>query len=169
MRDARIPCFIQLENETNFPHKGFIDFVDNSIDAATGTIQLRGVVPNADGLLTPGVFARMRITHSKPYKTLLIPDMAVGTEQNERYLLVVGAGDVVETRKVTLGAIFGNLRSITSGLKVADRVVVNGLQMARPGAKVVPKEVPVSLESLSAFDLALTKENLSQASSSTKP
>ena len=160
IRDAKIPCFIQLENETNFPHKGVIDFIDNNVDTNTGTIQLRGVIPNGDGMLTPGVFARMRITHSKPYQTLLIPDMAVGTEQNERYILIVGKDDIVESRPVKLGRTFGNLRSITEGLKPDDRVVVNGMQQARPGAKVAPKEIAVSLDSLSAFDIALSADKL---------
>ncbi|MDB6138814.1 MAG: Efflux transporter, family, subunit [Verrucomicrobiaceae bacterium] len=156
LRDAKIPCYVQLENETNFPHQGVIDFIDNNMDANTGTIQLRGLIPNPDGMLTPGVFARMRITNSKPYQTLLIPDIAVGTEQNERFVLVVGKDDMVETKSVKLGRLFGSLRAISDGLKLEDKVVVNGMQQARPGTQVSPKEVPVSLDSLSAFDVGLT-------------
>ena len=168
LRDAKIPCFVQLENETGFPHEGTIDFIDNNVDAATGTIQMRGLIPNPDGLLTPGAFARMRITHSKPYQTLLIQDMAIGTEQNERFVLVVGKDNIVATRNVTLGRVFGQLRSITDGLKADDVVVVNGTQMARPGTPVNPKEVPVPLESLSAFDQGLPEKPKS-ATEAAKP
>jgi hypothetical protein len=80
----------------------------------------------------------------------------VGTEQNERFVLVVGKDNVVESRHVKLGRIFGNLRAIADGIKVEDRVVVDGMQRARPGIQVNPKEVPVSLDSMSAFDVGLT-------------
>ena len=164
LRDAKIPCYVQLENETNFPHEGVIDFIDNNVDANTGTIQLRGLIPNPDGRLTPGVFARLRITNGKPYKTILIPDIAVGTEQNERFVLVVGKDNVVASRHVKLGRNFGNLRAIADGLKLDDRVVVNGVQRARPGTVVNPKEEPVSMESMSAFDVGLAAESKTKAS-----
>ena len=152
VREAKIPCFVKLENETTFPHEGFIDFIDNTLDAGTGTIQVRGVIPNSDGALTPGLFASMRITGSGPYQTLLVPDLAVGTEQNERFLLLVGADNVVASRKVKLGLLFGNLRSIIDGLKPSDRVVVNGLQQARPGTKVNPTEAPIPAEDVHALE-----------------
>ena len=152
VREAKIPCFVKLENETTFPHEGFIDFIDNTLDAGTGTIQVRGVIPNSDGALTPGLFASMRITGSGPYQTLLVPDLAVGTEQNERFLLLVGADNVVTSRKVKLGLLFGNLRSIIDGLKPSDRVVVNGLQQARPGTKVNPTEAPIPAEDVHALE-----------------
>lgn len=152
VREAKIPCYVQLETEKAFPHAGTIDFIDNSVDPATGTIQLRGVIPNPTGALTPGLFAEMRITGSGPYKTLLVPDIAVGAEQNERYLMVVAQDNTVSTRKVQLGELFGSLRSITEGLKPDDRVIVNGLQLARPGAKVNPQEAPISPEAVAALD-----------------
>ncbi len=152
VREAKIPCFIQLENEKDFPHVGVIDFIDNNLDPNTGTIQLRGVIPNSNGELTPGLFAQMRITGSGPYKTLLVPDIAVGAEQNERYLLVVEKDDTVATKKVKLGELFGSLRSIVEGLQPDDRVIVNGLQLARPGVKVKPQEAPIPPESIAALD-----------------
>lgn len=152
VRDAKIPCFMQLENEKGFPHEGTIDFIDNSVDPGTGTIQLRGVIPNPKGELTPGLFAQMRITGSGPYKTLLVPDLAVGAEQNERYLMVVEKDDTVAVRKVQLGELFGSLRSITEGLKPDERVIVNGLQLVRPGGKVTPKSAPISAEAIAALD-----------------
>ena len=144
VRDARIGCAIQLENETGFPHKGLIDFVDNSVDPNTGTIQMRGVFRNPDEVLTPGLFARMRIEGGGPYNALLVPDAAVGTDQNERFLMVVDAGGTVQTRPVQLGRLFGDLRVIGQGVTAADRVIVNGLQMARPGAKVNAQEAPAA-------------------------
>ena len=169
LQEAKIPCFVQLENETGFPHRGVIDFIDNNVDAATGTIQLRGLIPNPDGRLTPGAFARMRLTNSKPYQTLLIPDIAVGTEQNERFVLVLGKDNVVESRHVKLGRLFGNLRSISEGVKLGDKVVVNGMQQARPGSQVNPTEVPVSLESLSSFDVGLSSGPGTQTQPEKKP
>jgi len=176
VRDAKTPCYLQLENETGFPHAGVIDFIDNSVDLNTGTIQIRGVIPNPTGALTPGVYARMRFTQSAPYKALLVPDVAVGTEQSERYLLVVGKDNVIETRTVKLGGLFGNLRAIASGLKAGEHVVVNGLQQARPGAKVEPREVPIPAESLSALaspgaespDLSQTSPPLSTGATPTR-
>ncbi len=136
VRDAKIACAIQLENETGFPHKGVVDFVDNSVDSATGTVQVRGVFPNPDEFLTPGLFARMRIEGSAPYKALLVPDAAVGTDQNERYLLVVDGSGAVQTKPIELGSLFGTMRVITKGIAADDRVIVDGLQMAIPGSHV---------------------------------
>jgi RND family efflux transporter MFP subunit len=147
---AKIGCFLQLENETSFPHQGVIDFVDNQVDVNTGTQQIRCVFANPTTILTPGVYALMRIPASGRYQTLLIPDAAVNADQNERYLLIVGADDVVQQRPVRLGALFGTLRSITDGLKPGERVIVNGLQSAHFGAKVVPHEAPIPSESLGA-------------------
>lgn len=147
-RDAPIPVFMALGNETTFPHEGVVDFVDNKVDPGTGTIRARGVFPNPDGLLTPGFFARVRVPGSGRYTTLLVPDAAVGTDQNIKYLLVVNGEDKVEVRPVTLGAVFGRLRSIEKGVSVADRVIVNGLQSARPGSKVAPQEAPIPPDAL---------------------
>jgi RND family efflux transporter MFP subunit len=149
---AKVGCFLQLENETNFPHQGMIDFVDNQVDVNTGTEQIRCVFANPTTVLTPGLFTLTRIPASGRYQAILIPDAAVNTDQNERYLLIVGANDVVEQRPVKLGALFGTLRSITDGLKPGERVIVNGIQSAQAGAKVIPHEVPVPTQSLDALD-----------------
>jgi RND family efflux transporter MFP subunit len=149
---ANVGCFLQLENETNFPHQGVIDFVDNQVDVNTGTEQIRCVFANPTTILTPGLFALTRIPASGRYTTLLIPDAAVNADQNERYLLIVGADDVVQQRPVKLGALFGTLRSITDGLKPGERVIVNGMQSAQSGAKVIPHEAPFSAESLGALE-----------------
>src|SRR5216683_5711349 len=149
---ANVACSLQLENETNFPHQGVIDFVDNQVDVNTGTQQIRCVIANPTTVLTPGLFALTRIPASDRYNTLLIANAAVNTDQNERYLLIVGANNVVEQRPVKLGAVFGNLRSITEGLKPGERVIVDGMQFAQPGGKVNAHEVAVSTASLDASD-----------------
>src|SRR5712671_788587 len=149
---AKVGCFLQLENETNFPHQGVIDFVDNQVDVNTGTVQIRCVLANPTTILTPGLFTVTRIPASGRYQALLIPDAAVNTDQDEHYLLIVGANDVVQQRPVKLGALFGTLRSITAGLKPGELVVVNGMLSAMPGAKVEPHEVTVSTESLDALE-----------------
>lgn len=142
LRDAKLPCAIQLEGETGFPHNGVIDFIDNSVDPDTGTIQMRGVFPNPDKFPAPGLFARMRIEGTGPYKALLVPDMAVGTDQNERFLLVVDANNTVQSKPVQLGRLFGDMRVIEEGVAASDRVIINGLQMALPGSKVNVEEAP---------------------------
>jgi len=145
-RDARIPCFVRLANETSFPHAGVVDFVDNHIDPNTGTIRARGVLQNASGLLTPGFFASMRIPGSGRYQALLVPDTAIGSDQSERIVLVVNQDNVVEVRVVELGALFGPVRSVVSGLKPDDRVIINGQMHARPGAKVTPTEGTIQID-----------------------
>src|SRR6202158_1626717 len=131
---ANVACSLQLENETNFPHQGVIDFVDNQVDVNTGTQQIRCVFANPTTIMTPGLFALTRIPASGRYTALLIPDAAVNTDQNERYLLIVGSDGVVQQRPVKWGALFGNLRSITDGLKPGERVIVHGMLSARSGA-----------------------------------
>lgn len=147
-RQARIPTRLQLANETGFPHVGEVDFVDNRVDSETGTIRGRGIFPNRDGWLLPGLFARVRIPGSGRYDAMLVPDAAVLTDQNSKMLMVVNAKNVVEPRPVQLGALFGELRAIASGIGPEDRGIINGLVHARPGATVQPIEGNVALDSL---------------------
>ena len=156
VRDAKIGCAIQLESETGFPHKGVVDFIDNSVDPNTGTVQVRGVFQNPNEFLTPGLFARMRIEGGGPYKALLVPDAAVGTDQNERYLMIVDASGMVQTRPVQLGRLFGQLRVIEQGINPDDRVIVNGLQMASPGTKVNVVQAPAAQTSPAPPEAAST-------------
>ncbi len=149
-----VPCNVQLESETGYPHQGVIDFVDNRVDVNTGTVMIRGVIPNQNGVINAGAFARMRIPGSAAYDAVLIPDAAIGTEQNERFVWVLGAENAVQSRRVKLGALFGALRAITDGLTANDVVVVNGLQMARPGAKVNPQMTTIAPAVLEAIDKA---------------
>ncbi|MDB5330994.1 MAG: mexE [Phycisphaerales bacterium] len=142
-REGRMPVRMQLPNGTLFPHVGVIDFVDNRIDPNTGTITVRGVFANPDHTLLPGFFVRARVPGSGRYSALLIPDLAIGRDQNLSFVLVVGSDDIVSRRTIVPGALFGRLRAIESGLSEQDRVVINGLQQARPGSKVAPTEQPI--------------------------
>jgi RND family efflux transporter MFP subunit len=144
-RDGKVPCYVQLGNETGFPHKGVIDFVDNHVDTTTGTLRFRATLKNESGTLTPGLFARLTVPGSGRYRATLVPDTAIGTDQSQRSVLVVDKEDKVSVRPVTMGALFGELRSIVSGIKAGDRIVVNGQMHARPGSVVKPIEVPIKV------------------------
>ena len=135
-RDRPNPVRLQLADEEGFPHEGHMDFVDNRLDPATGTIQGRAVFPNPDGVLTPGLFARVQIIGEGPYDALLVPDQAIGTDQAQRVVYVVAADNTVKAVPVVLGRQDGALRIIRSGLEPGDRVIINGLQRVRPGAVV---------------------------------
>lgn len=130
-----------LADEENFRREGQLDFLDNQINPATGTIRGRSVFHNRDLSLTPGSFVRLRLPGSAAYRALLIQDRAVGTDLDKRYVYVVGADGTVEYRTVQLGPIIDGLRVVRSGLQPSDVVVVNGLQRVRPGAHIDPVKV----------------------------
>src|SRR2546426_2076519 len=131
-RDEQIPTEMALADETGFPHKGFVDFVDNRVDPATGTLRGRGVFPNEDHSLSPGFFARIRIPGSGKYPALLIPDRALGADQAQKFVYVVNAEKKVEFRPVTIGGISGGLRVVNSGFKSEDHITVAGQKRRRP-------------------------------------
>jgi RND family efflux transporter MFP subunit len=131
---------VGLDGETGFPHKGRVNFVDNAVDPATGTIHLRALLDNSDRRLVPGLMARVRLAGSADYSAVLVPDAAVATDQDRRYVLVVGADRTVEYRSVELGTVSDGLRVVRSGLKVGERVIIGGLARARPGTKVTPQD-----------------------------
>jgi RND family efflux transporter MFP subunit len=136
-RNASVQVALKLIDESDFDHEGRMDFVDNVIERATGTIRGRAVFANPGEVFTPGMFARVRVPGSPPYEGLLVPDIAVGTEQARRYVVVVDDQDTARIKYVTLGQLTSdNLRVIKEGLGPDDRVVVNGLMQARPGTKV---------------------------------
>ena len=141
-----MPCYVQLGNETGFPHKGVIDFVDNHVDQTTGTMRIRGVLKNESGKLIPGLFARLTVPGSGRYHAILVPDTAIGNDQSQQNVLVVDKDNKVAVRPVTLGALFGGLRSIVSGIRADDRIVVNGQMHARPGSAVTPIETPIKVD-----------------------
>ncbi len=141
-RGAGVPIVLKLIDERDFAHNGSMDFVDNVIDRSTGTIRGRAVFDNANGVFTPGMFARVRVPASPPYEALLVPDSAIGSEQAKKYLLMVDADDTVRQKYITLGQLTpDNMRVIKEGIASGDRVVVSGLMQARAGQKVRPQEL----------------------------
>jgi RND family efflux transporter MFP subunit len=138
--DSNVPVSLKLIDEPGFDRHGKMDFVDNAIDRSSGTIRGRAVFSNPDGVLTPGMFGRIRVPGSQPYAAILVPDDAIGTEQARKYVFVVDDGSVVRQKYVTLGQLDGGLRVVKDGLTTSDRVIVNGLMRARPGLKVNVQE-----------------------------
>jgi RND family efflux transporter MFP subunit len=141
---------VGLDGEPGFAHNGRVDFVDNAVDPATGTIHLRAVMENTDRRLVPGLMARVRLPGSADYAAVLVPDAAVATDQDRRYVLVVGADGIVEYRSIELGSFSDGLRVVRTGLKVGERVIVSGLARAHPGSKVTPQETPAPASAAAA-------------------
>jgi len=140
-REGGVMVGLKLLDEKTFEHSGYMDFVDNAIDRSTGTIRGRASFSNPDGVLTPGMFGRIRVPGSPTYNALLLPDAAIGTEQIRKFVLVVGDDNTAVQKYVTLGPLSDdNLRIIKEGIKAGDRVIVNGLMRVRPGQKVTPQE-----------------------------
>jgi RND family efflux transporter MFP subunit len=149
-RGVNIPVRLKLIDEAKFSHEGKTDFVDNAIDRNSGTIRGRAEFANPDGTLTPGMFGRVQVAVAAPSEALLVPDVAIGTEQVRKFVLVVDGENVARPKYVTLGPVVEGLRVVTAGLEPNDRVIVNGLMRARPGAKVAPQELAGSADA-SAF------------------
>jgi RND family efflux transporter MFP subunit len=139
-REANIPVYLGLADETGFPHQGRLDFIDNRLDPNTGTMTGRAVFHSPELALIPGLFARLRLPGSNQYEALLIPDGAIGSDQTQRFAFVVNDQHIVEYRRVELGPIINGLRVIFDGLKPEDWVIVNGVQRVRTGAQVDPQE-----------------------------
>lgn len=137
----RKPVFVGLADETGYPHRGSMVFVDNEIDPATGTVRARGLLANADREFMPGMFARVKLPGGSPHEAVLINDSAVGTDQSVKYVLVVGADHRAQYRPVQLGPLVDGLRVIRSGLAPGDTIVVNGLQRVQPGSLVAIERV----------------------------
>ena len=135
----QIPVEVGLQTEDGYPHQGKLDYAAPTVNQSTGTLAVRGVVPNPDRVLLPGYFVRIRVPIDKEENALLVPDTALGSDQGGRYLLVVNADNVVEQRKVQTGPLDAGLRVIESGLKADDRVVTAGLLRVIPGQKVEPQ------------------------------
>jgi multidrug efflux system membrane fusion protein len=139
-RGVGVPVSLKLLDEPEFGHRGQMDFLDNAIDRATGTIRGRAVFRNLDNMFTPGMFARVQVPASPPYDALLVPDAAIGTEQVRKFVYVVGPDNTVSQKFVTLGQAADHMRVVKDGLLLTDRVIVNGMVRARPGAKVTPQD-----------------------------
>src|ERR1700722_15862573 len=148
--DAQNPVQIGLANEEGFPHTGTVDFVDNQLNPQTGTIRARAVLQNKTGQFTPGLFARVQLLVSGEYSAILIEDRAVNTDQSQKYVLLLGANNQIEYRKVKLGRVIDGLRIVREGLKAGDVIVVNGAQRVHPGVTVTPQRVTMGADSTDA-------------------
>ncbi|MFC7051486.1 efflux RND transporter periplasmic adaptor subunit [Hansschlegelia quercus] len=138
-----IPVELASDGESRL-RRGELQYVDPSVDAATGSVRVRGVFPNPDGKLMPGQFARLKIAEAKATPALLVSERAIGVDQDKKYVLVIDAQNKANYREVTLGASANGLRTVLSGLSAGERVVVNGLQKLRPGALVAPEPVAMN-------------------------
>jgi RND family efflux transporter MFP subunit len=145
-RDNSVAVALHLTDEKGWPHEGKLDFVDNQVDRSSGTIRVRAVFRNPDYALTAGQFGRIRIPGSEPYQAILIPDAAVVTDQSRKIVMTVRDDGTVEPKVVRTGPTYDNLRIIRSGLAPNDRIVIDGLVRARPGAKVTPQPGKIDLE-----------------------
>ena len=137
----RIPVRMGTAAIEGTPHQGHLQLVDNQVDPGSGTVRLRAVFENADGTLMPGQFARLSMGHATTSTELLVNERAVGTDQDRKFVLVVGDDNTVSYRQVELGAAVDGLRIVSSGLQAGERIVVNGLHRVRPGARVAPETV----------------------------
>jgi RND family efflux transporter MFP subunit len=146
----QFPIQIGLQTESGYPHEGHLDYVAPTINTSTGTLAVRGLVPNDKRVLLPGYFVRVRVPFDQEKAALLVPDTALGSDQGGRYLLVVGKDDTVEQRKVQIGPVDNGLRVIESGLKPDDRVVTAGLLRVIPGQKIAPQVTKIEQPQASA-------------------
>jgi RND family efflux transporter MFP subunit len=139
-RSAQTPLFLQLESEKGFSHEGVINFIDNTFNSSTGTLQVRGRFLNSDGFLIPGAFVRIRVPATPTYQAILVTDRAIGTDQAQKFVLVLDENNVVQLRPVQLGPNVDGLRVVRNGLKGDESVIINGIVNARPGSKVSPQD-----------------------------
>src|SRR2546426_9196921 len=144
-RTAKIPAWVELGNETDFPHEGYVDFVDNRLDPGTGTIRARVVLKNWNpNFITPGFFVRVRVSGATPYRAALIADKVISSQQGLKYAFVVKPDGIIERRNLETGSLFEGKRIVKSGLKDGDKVVSTRLQLLQAGMKVqpIPEEAP---------------------------
>ena len=143
----QIPVRLTTATAEHASFAGRLHFVDNGIDGASGTVRVRALLDNPDGKLMPGQFVRVQLGQAKPESQLVINERAVGTDQNKKFVFVVGDDGKAAWREVSLGAAHDGLRVVTDGLKAGERIVVNGLQRVRPGAVVAAEPVPMAQKS----------------------
>jgi RND family efflux transporter MFP subunit len=141
---------IGLPDERGFPHKARLDFLDNRLDQGTATLRARAVVANPTEFFSPGLFARVRVTGTAPYAAVLLPDVAIGTDQTNKFIFAVGEDGTVVRRNVKLGPLHEGMRVVREGVAADEWVIIRGLQRARPGNKVTPKREAPTLSELPA-------------------
>jgi multidrug efflux system membrane fusion protein len=135
---------VSLATDDGAELKGRLQLIDNHVDAASGTVRMRAEFDNQDGRLIPGQFVRLKMGEAKPKPAVLVSERAIGTDQDKKFVLVIDQANKASYREVTLGALSGGLRVVSSGLEAGERIVVNGLQRVRPGAVVAPHMVSMS-------------------------
>jgi len=144
---AQSPVYMGLVNEQGYPHEGRLDFMDNKVDAQSGTIRGRAVFDNGDGSFTPGLFARIKLVGAQSHDTILIDDRAVGTDLGKKFVLALKSDNTLEYRLIQLGAAIDGLRVVKEGLAANDVIVVNGLQHVKPGIAVNPTRTEMATNS----------------------
>ena len=156
-KGAPVMVKVGLANEEGFPHSGKLEFVDNTLDAKTGSVRMRATFDNSDNTLVPGLFARVQLGGGDGAQTraVLISDRAVGTDQNRKFVYVVKADSTAEYRNVTLGPVVDGLRVVRSGVKAGEKIVVNGLQRVQPGAAVTATVVAMDADTKPVADVKL--------------
>ncbi len=154
-RDAANPVLMGLANESDYPHRGSMVFVDNQVDPRTGTIRARASFENKDGYLTPGLFARVKLLGHNSYRAVLVDDRAIGTDQSQKFVYVVDAQNKVTYRPVKVGRLTDGLRIVQQGLQPGENVIVNGLQRVRPGVVVATERVAMDAREQAEARLAM--------------
>lgn len=168
-KPAAAGVYMGLVDEEGYPNAGTLDFIDNRVDPATGTIRARAVFANPDGRFTPGLFTRIRLVGGSEAETVLIEERAIGTDLGRNFVLTLGAGNRVEQRFVELGPDVDGLRVIRQGLSAGDAVVVNGLQRVRPGQTVAPARVPMDADRLGLRQIGAPAAPANAAAPATQP
>jgi RND family efflux transporter MFP subunit len=158
-RKPAMKFYAGLANEKGYPHEGVLDYIDNTVDPTTGTVSVRGKLPNKHNLLFPGSFVRIRVPAEVSKDALLVNERAIGTDLSGKYLLIVGKGNIVEHRQVQTGLLFEGMRVIEEGLEPGEKYIVKGLQRARPGMPVTPEEEKKEEEPAKTAPADKQKEN----------
>jgi membrane fusion protein, multidrug efflux system len=166
-QDGKVPVYLQLQDETGFPHEGAIDFSDNSFDSSTGTLLIRGSFPNTDGFLTPGNFVRVRVASSPKYGALLVADRAIGSDQDQSFVYVVDSKNIARLRHITTGQLADGLRVVKSGLQPDEEVIVNGIIKVRPDSSVKPQQGAMEQFSSNDISVPLTSSKASASHAGT--
>ena len=162
-RVSSMPVYLQLEGETGFPHEGIIDFVDNTFNASTGTLQVRGRFQNKDASLYPDAFIRIRMAGTPKHEAILITDRAIASDQGQKFVLLVDNNSVVQVRPVEVGPVVDGLRVVRKGLGPDDHVIVNGLVNAQPGSKVTAQPGDMNQSLAGQFETIITASAESQS------
>lgn len=175
LKERKIPVEVSLADGTVYPHRGMIDFGSNQLDAATGTLTVRAIIPNPDGVLRPGLFTRIKVASGAPYDAVLVPQRAIGANQSNRFVYVLDESGNAVQKPVTLGTKQGPLQVVKTGLKEGEQVIINGTLLVRPGKPVkadhstMPEPPPVEKDLLRSEDQEKPSADETKAETEDKP